>query len=315
MMMIMVSILLWLIVDFSLSNFLFSLVPGETNSTAAMAAEVVAPAATEAASEAPRNVNEVLRSSARLPPIETSMARGKLSWMAHFQQWRDLKLDSFCQLLSWPNAMKQAFKKRTFLQGHLERYAETNGLSLAIAARRLDAERGNQSMDAVWKQLHESAGGILHRAKRRRVDSPPMPPCVVEMPAIHRESTMSIARPQGPYTAIVSPPARPTTRPQENRLLQGTARATTGMRANPRYSNWESSTRPAIPRHPRPVSTTNRGRHFFQRENHRRPRAQDLDPIQRALLYQEDNARNWERGGIRSTRAMADELDDHGEEV
>ena len=132
-----------------------------------MAADVAAHAATEAATagEAPRTVNEVLRATARLPPIETSMARGKLCWLSHFQQWRDQKLASFRPQASWPNNIKQAFKKRAFLQSHLEKFSETNGLSLAMGAHRLDAEHGTKSMDAVWKQLHESAGGIMRRAK------------------------------------------------------------------------------------------------------------------------------------------------------
>ena len=114
--------------------------------------------------------------------------------------------------------------------------------------------------------------------------------------------------PPRPYTAIVSPPAVVA---RGNRLLQGSR--TTGVSVNPRYLKWESSTRPALPRpQPRPVTTTNQCRRNFPREHHRR-HAQDLDLIQRVLMYQEENSRNWENGGIRSNRAMARELDDFEE--
>ena len=102
------------------------------------------------------------------------MAKGRLTWVSHYEVWRNLELASFKPGSGWPNALKQAFGKRCFLQKHLEKFSEEQGLSLPIAARRLERERGDKSMDQIFKALHASAPGIIRRVKRRLL-SPPSP--------------------------------------------------------------------------------------------------------------------------------------------
>ena len=89
-----------------------------------------------------------------------------LTWIYHEQQWHSAKLGSFKPSTHWPPAMRQAFSKRQFLQRFLEEYMDQHSLSSKAAAKALDKERQNRSMDGHFKDLHKMDSSVKHCATK-----------------------------------------------------------------------------------------------------------------------------------------------------
>jgi hypothetical protein len=118
--------------------------------------------------EPPHNVNEALRSTIRMPQIETQMPRTMALLQA---SWRAHNLDAFVDdertRRNWPHDLRLRFQRRLYLMRYIRNKMGPNDTEEAAAAT-ADVLRGGMSVSNFLRQLQAADTNIARRNYKGR---------------------------------------------------------------------------------------------------------------------------------------------------